>query len=100
MPRINETPRIEVHVVDSAEEPTGIGRTWSTGDCASGLQRHLCRHRQAHFAVCRSARKIWPDGVRVAFINRPWLECMDRMIARFARMCPDIPRIDLSVAAP
>jgi isoquinoline 1-oxidoreductase beta subunit len=25
MPRINETPRIEVHVVNSTEEPTGIG---------------------------------------------------------------------------
>ena len=25
MPRINETPKIEVHVVNSTEEPTGIG---------------------------------------------------------------------------
>ena len=25
MPRMNETPKIEVHVVQSTEEPTGIG---------------------------------------------------------------------------
>jgi isoquinoline 1-oxidoreductase beta subunit len=25
MPRINETPKIEVHIVESTEEPTGIG---------------------------------------------------------------------------
>jgi isoquinoline 1-oxidoreductase subunit beta len=25
MPRINETPLIEVHVINSTEEPTGIG---------------------------------------------------------------------------
>ena len=25
MPRINETPKIEVHIVQSTEDPTGIG---------------------------------------------------------------------------
>jgi len=40
-------PAVEVHIVQSAEPPGGMGEAGTLGDRPRGRQRDLCRHRQA-----------------------------------------------------
>ena len=46
MLRIDQTPKIEVHVVKSGEPPGGIGETGVNGRPAGAAQRDLCRNRR------------------------------------------------------
>ena len=51
MLRIDQAPKIEVHVIKSGEEPGGIGETGVDRGTTRTAQRDLCRHRRAAAAT-------------------------------------------------
>ena len=56
MLRINEAPRIEVHLIKSGEAPGGIGETGTTAGPPSLRQRALCRDRHPAAALADRPR--------------------------------------------
>jgi len=44
--RMNEMPKVEVHIVPSQKNPTGVGEPGVPPDCSGGVQRALCSDGQ------------------------------------------------------
>ena len=61
MLRIDEVPRIDVHVIKSGEDPGGIGETGCDGGAAGAAQCDLCRDR----------RRVAPAADRPQSARRP-----------------------------
>jgi len=64
MPRMSETPKTEVHVVLSKEEPTGIGEPGLPVIAPRCATRSM-RRRKSAFVVCPFAPKTWPDDAAI-----------------------------------
>ena len=62
--RIDEAPAIEVHIVQSAEAPGGIGEAGTSRDRAGGRQRDLRGDRQAPAEDAGRCRRAEAGGVR------------------------------------
>ena len=62
MLRIDQAPKIEVHVIKSGEAPGGIGETGVDGGTAGAAQRDLCRDRRRACGGCRSTARLIAAG--------------------------------------